>query len=112
MYCKLYIHAPTPEAVAQLFEKHFDKAEKKRRDYYFKDFEIMLKRNEEADSKKMSQPSEGFLYYEIMAETEFYREHITLTDSILHILRENGMPATAACDYEQDLKERNITSIG
>ena len=111
MYCKLYIHAPSPEAVTQLLEKHFGKAEKKRRDCYFRDFEMMLKRNEEADSKKMSLPSEGFLYYEVMAETEFYREHIKLTDSILRLLRENDMPAAAACDYEQELEEQNITSV-
>lgn len=111
MYCKLYIHAPSPEAVSQLLEKHFGKAKHIRRDCFFKDFEIMLKRNEEADSKKMSLPSEGFLYYEIIAEAEFYREHIKLTDSILRVLGENGMPATAACDYEQELEEQNITSV-
>ena len=107
MYCKLYIHAPSPETVAALLEKHFGKAEHRRRDHYFKDFEIMLKKNEEADAGNMHLHSCGFLYYEVIAEAEFYSDYIELTDGILRILWKNGMPAAASCDYEQELEEIN-----
>ncbi len=93
-----------------MFEKRFGRAVKCGRELNFTAFEMTLKENNEHDRNKLRTYPDGFLYYEITAELEIYEDHIRMTDEILKMLWENGMPAVASCDYEEELN-RYIFSL-
>lgn len=105
MYCKLYIHSPSIESVVSILESRYGAAREKLHDYYFKQFEIYIFKNCETDTNKLRTYPDGFLYYEIIAETEIYDNHIQITDTILQLLWENNMPAVVSCDYEKELND-------
>ncbi|HCJ41301.1 hypothetical protein [uncultured Ruminococcus sp.] len=110
MFCRLYIHGSSVKSAAAQFEKRFGRAVKCGKDHRFAAFEMTLKENNEHDRNKLRTYPDGFLYYEITAELEIYEDHIRMTDEILKMLWENGMPAVASCDYEEELN-RYIFSL-
>ena len=107
MYCKIYIHCDKAEKIISLMESRFGRAERKISFYYFSSFDITLDRNDESDRKKMNSPTDGFLYYELLAELEIYTDHIRITDEIMRLLHENDIPAVVSCDYEDELEAPN-----
>ena len=73
------------------------------RELNFAAFEMTLKENNEHDRNKLRTYPDGFLYYEITAELEIYEDHIRVTDEILEMLWDNGLPAVVSCEYEEEL---------
>lgn len=91
------------KSAAALFEKKFGRAVKCGREFNFTAFEMTLKANEDHDRNKLRTYPDGFLYYEITAELEIYEDHIRVTDEILEMLWDNGLPAVVSCEYEEEL---------
>ena len=102
MYCRAYIHAPS-EAVVSVLGRHFGTARREHSKCYFREFEIYIRKNDEYDQSRLHTYPDGFLYYETTAEIEIYDDYIRVTDDILRILWENGMPTVVSCDYEDEL---------
>lgn len=106
MYCKLYIHSDTSEAILKTLETQFGSFEKKMSDYTFKEFEVHISENKESDINKIHIYPDGFLYYKFIVDLEIKSEnYIQITDLILRLLWKNKMPTVAACDYEDELND-------
>lgn len=103
VYCKLYIHSSSIESIISIFERQYGAARKEFNNYYFKQLDIHICRNKEADINKLRTYPDGFLYYEIIADVDIYDNHIQITDTILRLLWQNNMPSVVSCDYEGEL---------
>ena len=104
MYCKLYIHCDSCESVVSVLEEVFGPSEKEVvSTYTFKDFEIHLSKNDEADINKLHIYPDGFLFYEIVGDVDISRDHVRITDRLLRALWQGKMPTVASCDYEEEL---------
>ena len=103
MYCKLYIHCDSRESVVSALEEIFGAAEEELSTYTFKDFEIYLDENDEADINRLHIYPDGFLFYEIVGDVDISHDYIRITDLILRTLWKRNMPAVVACDYEEEL---------
>lgn len=106
MYCKLYIHSDTSDAIITTLETQFGYFKKKMSDYTFKEFEAHISVNKESDINKIHIYLDGFLYYKYIVDLEIESEnYIQITDSILRSLWENKMPTVVVCDYEDELND-------
>ena len=104
MYCKLYIHSNSIEAIILALEDIFGLSEKNViSTYAFKDFEVHITKNDEKDIEKIHIYPDGFLFYEYIADIEIKKDYIQITDLILRKLWKNQMPTVCACDYENEL---------
>lgn len=103
MYCKLYMHSASVETVISALESNFGTARNEHSSYFFKDFDISIYKNKEADANRLCTYPDGFLYYELIADMEIYGDHIRITAQILRLLWDHQMPAVVSCDYEDEL---------
>ena len=104
MYCKLYIHCDSRESVVSALEAVFGPSEQGVvSTYTFKDFEIDLHKNDDADINTLHIYPDGFLFYEIVGDVDIFHDHIRITDCILRALWKRNMPTVASCDYEEAL---------
>jgi hypothetical protein len=70
--------------------------------------DLELRKNEEADRSRAGRFPDGFLHFAYALELYFspltrHQERIDLTANLLNLLWSKGLPAVAACDYENDL---------
>ena len=53
------------------------------------------------------QRTDGFLYYPYLLDMEItITNYVAITDKILDYLRQQGVEAVAACDYEEKLRKQ------
>ena len=53
------------------------------------------------------QRTDGFLYYPYLLDMEItITNYVAITDTILDYLRQQGVEAVAACDYEAKLRKQ------
>ncbi len=68
--------------------------------------DLYIGRNDEYDPKKV-QRTDGFLYYPYLLDMEITTtDYVAITDVILDYLRQQGVEAVAACDYEEKLRKQ------
>jgi len=68
--------------------------------------DLYIGRNDEYDPKKV-QRTDGFLYYPYLLDMEItITNYVAITDTILDYLRQQGVEAVAACDYEEKLRKQ------
>ena len=84
MYCKLYIHSDTSEAILKTLETQFGSFEKKMSDYTFKEFEVHISENKESDINKIHIYPDGFLYYKFIVDLDIKSEKPTLIPNSKH----------------------------
>jgi hypothetical protein len=70
--------------------------------------EIDVRKNKEANKPRAAEFPDGFLYFRYALEvhlcpTSRHAEQVALVDRLLKILWSQGIPAVAACDYENEL---------
>ena len=63
-----------------------------------------VQRSHDRDAARATEFPDGFLYFRHRIEVE--AEHRPLVARLLRLLWDNGIPAVAACDYEDELPER------
>lgn len=68
--------------------------------------DLYISCNDEYDPKKV-QRTDGFLYYLYLLDMEITTtDYVAITDTILDYLRQQGVEAVAACDYEEKLRKQ------
>jgi hypothetical protein len=70
--------------------------------------EIEVRKNKEANQHRAGEFPDGFLYFRYALEvyaspTSQHAEQVALVDRLLNQLWSEGLPAVAACDYENEL---------
>lgn len=94
------------EDIIRILEIKFKKAEKESLSHYkFKDFDVMLSKNDEYDPNLLRTYPDGFLYYEMTADIDINDEHIPIMNDISKVLWDNGIPAVISCDDEDELNK-------
>jgi len=101
--CIFYIHCADVSALVSALSSRFGKAKSNLSTYSFRQFECTVRPNTETNFNRLCTYPDGFLYYELIAETEIPGNHIAITADILRLLWQNNMPAVVSCDYEQEL---------
>ena len=105
MFCRLYMHKPlSREEVLTILEKHFGKAQKRGiSDFVFPNFDIMISRNYSYHADKLRMYPDGFLYYELAAEAEVYKDIIPTMNEISKVLWSENIPTVISSDNENEL---------
>ena len=105
MFCRLYMHTPlSHEEVLTILEKHFGKAQKRGiSDFVFPNFDIMIRKNDEFHAEKLRMYPDGFLYYELTAEIEIYKDIIPMMNEISKVLWNENIPTVISSDNENEL---------
>jgi len=105
LFCRLYMHTSlSREGVLAILEKHFGKAKKLGiSDCSFGGFDIMIRKNDEFHAEKLRMYPDGFLYYELTAEVEIYKDIIPVMNEISKVLWSAGITTVISCDKEEEL---------
>ena len=92
------------EGVLAILEKRFGKAKKLGlSDCSFGGFDIMIRKNDEFHAEKLRMYPDGFLYYELTAEAEIYKDIIPMVNEISKALWSEEIPTVISCDKEEEL---------
>lgn len=94
------------EGVVGVLEKRFGRAEKRGiSDYGFGRFDIMIRNNDEFHPDRLRIYPDGFLYYELTAEVEIYKDIIPTMNEISKVLWNADIPTVISSDNENELND-------
>jgi hypothetical protein len=113
--CSIYFEAnePSPEIAGWLAERLHGSVETRSTavEVHTPHAELEIRRNPQVSSGRTGETPNGFLYFARLLEVYFdpqcsLEDRVALVSTVLNTLWSRGLPAVAACDFEDRLPER------